>query len=111
MKNLVTEYVPVLIRVEGKFEDPIHHTSLNGELGILKLLLTRILPYDILGHGAIQELQKIFHLSSFIISCREFLKVLNEFPDLLFFALKQQPHTDSGEVSIGHLFVPQNPLQ
>lgn len=36
---------------------------------------------------------------------------MNEFPDLLFFALKQQPHTDSGEVTIGHLFVPQHPLK
>ena len=36
---------------------------------------------------------------------------LNELPDLLFFALQQQPHTDGGEVPIGHLLVPQNPLQ
>lgn len=40
-----------------------------------------------------------------------YLVTLNELPDLLFFALKQQAHTDSGEVAIGHLFVPQNPLQ
>lgn len=36
---------------------------------------------------------------------------LDELPDLLFFALKQQPHTDGGKVSIGHLLVPQHPLQ
>lgn len=39
------------------------------------------------------------------------LVTVNEFPDLLLFALKQQPHTDRGEVPIGHLFVPQDPLQ
>lgn len=111
MKDLVTKYVPILVRVESKLENPIHHTSLNGQLSILKLLLTGVLPYDVLGHCAVKELQEIFYLSSFIISRGEFLKVLNEFPDLLFFALKQQPHTDGGKVAIGHLFVPQDPLQ
>lgn len=36
---------------------------------------------------------------------------LDEFPNLLFFALKQQPHTDSGKVPIGDLFISQDPLQ
>lgn len=89
MKNLVTKYVPILIRVEGELENPVHHASLNGQLCILKLFFTCVLPYDILGHCTIKKLQKIFYLSSFIISCGEFLKVLNEFPDLLLFALKQ----------------------
>lgn len=75
--SLVTQYVPVLIRVESKLENPIHHASLNGQLSILKLLFTRVLPYDVLGHRAIKELQEIFYLSSFIISCCEFLKVSN----------------------------------
>lgn len=77
MKNLVTEYVPILIGVESQLEDPIHHTPLDGQLSILELLFTCVLPDDILGHRTVKELQKVFHLSSFIISCCEFLKVSN----------------------------------
>lgn len=75
MHSLVTENVPVLVRVESKLEDPIHHTALNGQLGILQLLLTGVLPYDILSHRTIQKLQKVLHLSSFIVSGSKFLKV------------------------------------
>lgn len=77
LHSLVTKYVPILIRVEGQLENPIHHAPFNGQLSILKLLFTGILPYDVLGHGAVEELQEVFYLSSFIISCCEFLKVSN----------------------------------
>lgn len=75
--SLVTKDVPILVRVESKLENPIHHTPFDGQLGVLKLLLARVLPYDVLGHRAIKELQKVFYLSSFIVSCCELLKVSN----------------------------------
>lgn len=78
MHSLVTENVPVLVRVESKLEDPIHHTALDGQLGILQLLLTGVLPYDILSHCTIQKLQKVLHLSSFIVSGSKFLEVSKE---------------------------------
>lgn len=68
--SLVSEDVPILVGIEGQFEDAIHNAALDGHLGVLQLLLASVLPNSIRSHGAVQVPQKIFHCCRFVIRCR-----------------------------------------
>ena len=59
--SLVSENISILVGVEGQFEDAVHNAALDSHLGILQLVLARVLPNGITGHGAVQVAQKILH--------------------------------------------------
>lgn len=67
--SLVSEYVSILVGVEGQFKDTVHNAALDSHLGILQLVLTSILPNGITGHGTIQVTQKILHCCRLVIRC------------------------------------------
>lgn len=67
--SLVSENVSILVGVEGQFKDAVHNAPLDSHLGILQLVLTRILPNGITGHGTVQVAQKILHCFCLVIRC------------------------------------------
>lgn len=74
LHSLVSENVPILVGIEGQFEDAIHNAALDRHLGVLQLLLASVLPNGIRGHGTVQVAQKILHRRRLVIRCRAHLE-------------------------------------
>lgn len=69
LHSLVSEDVSILVGVEGQFEDAVHNAALDSHLGVLQLVLARVLPNGIAGHGTVQVAQKILHRCRLVIRC------------------------------------------